>query len=180
MRRGAALLLALAGLVLLGAAPPAVAHSALIGSDPRDGAILATGPEQVSMTFSEPVRAGFSDVTVIGPDGRQWQAAEPSADGAVVSIPVQPLGRAGEYTVGYRVLSADSHPVQGSISFTLTRPGPGAASSALSTTPDGGDSAPAAGAGDRDGRTPVWPWVAGAGVLLVLGVLAALRVARSS
>lgn len=181
MRRlGAPLLLA--GLLLLGAAPPATAHAALIGSDPRDGASLATAPQALSLTFSEAIQAGFSEVTVVGPGGRQWQSAEPSAGGAVVTVPVRPLGPAGEYTVGYRVLSADSHPVQGSISFTLTQPGPGAsqAPSPAPAAPGGGDSAPAAGAGDADGGAPVWPWVVGAGALLVLGILAALRVGRSS
>lgn len=160
-------LLALAALVLLAGAGPASAHSGLIDSDPADGASMSTGPQQVNLTFSDAVQAGFSDVTVVGPDGRQWQAAEPSEDGAVVSVPVRPLGPAGEYTIGYRVLSADSHPVQGSISFTLTRPGPG-------------DTAPAA-AEDTEtgGSTPVWPWLVGAGVLLVLGGVAALRIGRS-
>lgn len=181
------MLLALAGLSLLAGAGPAFAHSALIGSDPRNGAVMATGPQQVNLTFSESVQAGFSDVTVVGPDGRQWQAAEPSVDGAVVSVPVRSLGPAGEYTVGYRVLSADSHPVQGSISFTLTEPGPGAtapAPPAETSAPARGDGAivPTAGAEDAaeaGGGTPVWPWLAGAGVLLLLGVAAALRVGRS-
>lgn len=179
-------LLMLAGIGLLAGVGPASAHTALIGSDPADGASLAAGPQRVSLTFSEPVQPGFSVVTVVGPDGRQWQAAEPTVDGAVVSVPVRPLGPAGEYTVGYRVLSADSHPVQGSISVTLTRPGPAAATP--SSAPAGSDTAapdtaapdaaPAGDAGDGSAGTPVWPWLVGAGVLVVLGVAAALRVGR--
>lgn len=172
--RRALVLLTLAGLVLLAGAGPASAHSALIDSDPADGASMATGPQRVDLTFSDAVQAGFSEVTVIGPDNRQWQAAAPSEDGAVVSVPVRPLGRAGEYTIGYRVLSADSHPVQGSISFTLTRPGPGDTAPADAAPPASAD-VPAS---DGEG-TPVWPWLVGAGVLLVLGVVAALRVGRS-
>lgn len=172
-------LLALAGIGLLAAAGPASAHAALIGSDPAAGASMAAGPQQVSLTFSEPVQPGFTVVTVVGPDGRQWQAAEPTADGAVVSVPVRPLGPAGEYTIGYRVLSADSHPVQGSISFTLTEPGP-AAAAAPSAAPAPADAAPAAtdSPAAAGGGAPIWPWLVGAGVLLVLGVVAALRFSR--
>ncbi len=180
-------MLALAGLALLAGAGPAFAHAGLISSDPRDGASVATGPQLVDLTFSEAVQGGFSDVTVIGPGGRQWQAAEPSEDGPVVSVPVRPLGPAGEYTVGYRVLSTDSHPVQGSISFTLTQPGPGDTAPAGAASPadpsaGGADSTPAAGAGtpaETGEDPPVWPWLVGAGVLLALGAFAALRVGRS-
>lgn len=186
MVRRAATLVALACLALLAGAGPSFAHAGLISSKPADGAGMATGPQQVDLTFSETVQTGFSDVTVVGPDGRQWQAAAPSGDGAVVSVPVRPLGPAGEYTVGYRVLSADSHAVQGSISFTLTEPGPGdaPADAEAPAAPQAGgtDSTPAAGAGslaETGGEPPVWPWLVGAGVLVALGVFAALRVGRS-
>ncbi|MQA15675.1 MAG: copper resistance protein CopC [Pseudonocardiaceae bacterium] len=182
MRR-IALLLALIGIGLLAGAGPASAHAALIGSDPPEGASLASGPQRVSLTFSQSVQTGFSEVTVVGPNGEQWQAGEPVDDGAVVSVPVRPLGPAGEYTIGYRVLSADSHPVQGSVRFTLTEPGSAAAAPAAPTStapPDGaaGDTA-ARDAAAGDGGAPVWPWLVGAGVLVALGVVAALRVGRA-
>lgn len=184
---------ALVAVALLGGAGTAAAHSALVGSDPADGASLAAGPARVALTFSEPVQPGFTAVTVVGPDGSQWQAGPPAEDGAVVTVPVRPLGPAGEYTVGYRVLSADSHPVQGAVDFTLTAPGPAAVNTPTPAVP-----APAAGVPDDQGRTPVgepaatpaapaadsadtpvWPWLVGAAVLLAAGVAVALRLGRS-
>lgn len=175
--------LALAGVALVGGAQAAWAHSALVGSDPADGSSTATGPATVALRFNEAVQPGFTTVTVVGPDGRQWQGGPPTEDGSVVTVPVQPLGPAGDYTVGYRVLSVDSHPVQGSVRFTLTEPGLG---TAAAPAPSGASGAATAGeptaapADPQDGGVPVWPWIVGAVVLLAAGVAAALRLGRSS
>lgn len=175
-------LLALVGLALLGSAGPAVAHNELIGSDPPDGATLATSPSQVSLTFDLPLRPGFSTVTVTGPHSSQWQAGPPAEAGAVVSAPVRALGPAGQYTIAYQVLSADGHPVRGAVRFTLTTPGSGiaAASPAQSGTDRPGPAASGPAAAGPAGTSPVWPWLVGGGALLVAGVVVALRVGRST
>lgn len=182
MRRAVALLVA-AGLALLISTGTAAAHNSLIASDPPDGASLASGPARVSLTFDLPVQPGFTTVTVTGPDGNQWQEGTPTEDGAVVSVPVRPLGPIGEYLIGYQVLGSDSHTVQGAVRFVLTAPGTG------TPTPQAG--APQAGApqasdGSTPGQpthtsrsTPVWPFLAGVGVLLVVGVVVALRIGRA-
>lgn len=159
-----------------GAGHAAAAHNVLISSDPAEGATLATSPARISLTFDLPVQPGFTTVTLTGPDGNQWQAGAPVEDGAVVTAPVRELGPAGEYTIGYQVLSADSHPVRGAVRFTLTTPGTGTAAAppASAASPTG---SPAGQAGATS--TPVWPWLAGAGVLLAAGVVVALRVGRS-
>ena len=171
-------LFALLGLALLISAGPshaAAAHNVLIGSDPAEGAQLATGPARISLIFDLPVQPGFTTVTVTGPDGNQWQAGPPVEDGTVVTAPVRQLGPAGEYTIGYQVLSADSHPVRGAVHFTLSTPGGGTAASPPASAPTRtGNPAGAAAA------TPVSPWLAGAGVLLAAGVVVALRVGRST
>ncbi|MGH8574102.1 MAG: copper resistance CopC family protein, partial [Gammaproteobacteria bacterium] len=143
-----------------------------------DGARLATGPARVSLTFDLPVQPGFTTVTVTGPDGNHWQAGPPAEDGAVVSAPVRALGPAGEYLIGYQVLSADSHPVRGVVRFTLTTPGTGTAAPPPDTATGTTGAAPAG--QSEAGGTPVWPWLAGAGVLLAAGVVVALRVGRSA
>ncbi|HLU60438.1 MAG TPA: copper resistance protein CopC, partial [Pseudonocardia sp.] len=87
--------------------------------------------------------------------------------------------------IGYRVVSADGHPVSGEVSFTLTTPGPGAGAEAPASAP-ASEPAPAAappaeggGAGGENGGTPIWPWILGAVVLVGGGVVAALRLGRS-
>ncbi|MBG0818231.1 copper resistance CopC family protein [Planomonospora sp. ID82291] len=126
MRRSLTVLL-LACAALLGAVTPAQAHNVLIGSDPKDGAAIAAGPERITLTFDQPARQGFAQITLTGPDGTRWEEGRTAVDGAEVSVGARPLGPAGEYVVGYRILSSDGHPVSGTVAFTLTAPGPGSA-----------------------------------------------------
>jgi methionine-rich copper-binding protein CopC len=191
--RAVAVTLICAVALLVGAAP-AFAHTRLQSSDPADGTSLGAGPQRVSLTFNEPMQSGFATLTVIGPDSRPYQSGEVTANGGTVSIAVAPLGPAGRYEVGYRVVSEDGHPVTGAIAFTLTAPGPAAAtttaapaaapSSALaapaSATPAPTSAAPApvAASTDDDGGMPVWPWIVGGVVLIGVGAAAALRLGR--
>jgi copper resistance protein C len=171
-----ALVVTLLGIVgMLAAAAPAFAHSQLEGSDPADGASLDAGPPRITLTFNEDMPPGFDVVTVVGPDGKVWQNGEVTTSGPTVSVPVAPLGPAGRYQVGYRVVSADGHPVQGRTSFTLTKAGSGTAPA--QPAPTTGPAAAAAPA-DSGGGTPVWPWIVGAVVLVGAGVTAALRLGR--
>ncbi|MBW0119024.1 copper resistance CopC family protein, partial [Pseudonocardia abyssalis] len=105
----------LCGFALLLGTGVASAHTRLIGSDPADGTTLDAGPARVSLEFNETMQADFSTITVVGPDGTQFQTGEVTADGGAVGIGVSPLGAAGVYEIGYRVISEDGHPVTGSV-----------------------------------------------------------------
>ncbi len=141
----------------------ASAHAARVSTDPADNASVSTGPTHVSAVFNEELQTTFAAMTVVGPDGNLWSSGQPQVHGAVVSVGVRPLGPTGTYTANYRVTSADGHVVSGSWSFRLTTPGTG--------TPG-----PMADATDTSsGGIPIWPFVAGA-VVLVGG--AALWAAR--
>ena len=113
------LLLVVCTLVTVGLAGPALAHTTLIGSDPADGAVLTAAPTTVTLTFDDPL-ADFEPVlTVTGPDGVTYQSGSPTVDGTRLSNAVNALPVAGTYTVAYRVVSDDGHPVEGTVSFTL-------------------------------------------------------------
>lgn len=172
--RALALALVAAALLLLGAGP-AAAHTRLTGSDPADGASLATAPDTVALTFNEEMQAEFSTVTVVGPDGVAYQTGTVQAAGGTVTAAVLPLGPAGRYEIGYRVVSDDGHPVAGSVAFTLTAAGPGAAVAPTTAAPQ---PAPAAAGPAEPASAPVWPWVLGAVVLVGGGAVAALRLGR--
>lgn len=183
-RRLRAAALALATLVaLLVTATPASAHNQLIESDPADGVSLDEAPDRVTLTFDQPVQRGAGEgvnqIAVTGPDGGQWTKGDVQVDGTSVTAPLHPLGPAGEYVIGFRVLSADGHPVSEELRFTLTSHGPGG------DTPPGGqtaapsaanaDEAPSADDGDSGDGIPVWVWIVAAVVLLGAGVTVALR-----
>ncbi|HVL85131.1 MAG TPA: copper resistance CopC family protein [Pseudonocardia sp.] len=168
-------LAAATGFALLLGATPALAHTQLVGTDPADGASLDTGPEQVTLTFNEDIPAEFSTITVVGPDGGEYQTGPVTASGNAVSTAVGPLGPAGPYEIGFRVVSDDGHPVTGSVTFTLTAPGPAAGAAPTGAPPVAPAPPPAA----EDAGMPAWPWIAGAAVLVVAGVGTALRLGRS-
>jgi methionine-rich copper-binding protein CopC len=164
-------LLGLLGLVLfglVGLAGPAYAHNQLVSSNPANEASLETGPSTVELVFDQAVQGSqeLNTVVVIGPGDTQWQGGAPSVSGTTVSAPVRELGPAGEYRIGYQILSADGHPVRGEVTFTLTRAGTGAPAEITAPAPDTGSS---------DGGVPVWVWIGGAVVLVAVGVVAAMR-----
>ncbi|MFD8499606.1 copper resistance CopC family protein [Amycolatopsis sp. NPDC059657] len=160
--------LAAAALLLLTMTPPAGAHSVLLSSSPPKESSVATSPAEVTLEFNEPLEPGFTELVVIGPDSvSHWEAAPPHVSGATVSAPVRTLGSIGQYSVRYRVISADGHPVSGAFGFTLTVAGGGA---------------PAEVAGHQqatpiDRGFPLWPWISGMIALLITGGLVANRLA---
>ncbi|MEV4245915.1 copper resistance CopC family protein [Streptosporangium canum] len=168
---------------LLGVVTPAQAHNVLIGSDPKDGAQLATGPEKITLTFDQPVRQGFAQISVTGPDGSRWEDGKTAVDSKEVGVGVRPLGPAGQYVVGYRILSSDGHPVAGKITFTLTAAGPGTASQpapdSSAAAPQAPDlSAQAAEAAQNGGAGMAVLWIAAALVVLGGATVVALRRTR--
>ncbi|MFD8863220.1 copper resistance protein CopC [Streptomyces sp. NPDC059590] len=112
-------LLICAAPVAVATAPPAAAHTGLTGSAPDDGATVATSPARVSLSFNDPMDARYSRVAVTGASGRSVTTGAPKVDGRTVSQALTAELPAGRYTVGYRVISADGHPVSGSYTFTV-------------------------------------------------------------
>jgi copper transport protein len=108
--------------VLLVPASPAFAHAALVGSTPAPGSVIGTSPTEIVVTFSEAITAVTGRVQVLDPDGKRISGT-PSVSGATLRIPVRRAGQPlGTYLVSYRVISADSHPVGGAITFSVGAP----------------------------------------------------------
>lgn len=110
--------LALAGVLAFTA--PAFAHSQTLETSPESGATLAILPDSVTITLDEkPMDLGHA-LVVTGPDGVAVSDPEPIITGHSISAPIIADGPAGEYKVGYRVVSSDGHVVTGSYTFTVT------------------------------------------------------------
>ncbi|MFJ6987198.1 MULTISPECIES: copper resistance protein CopC [unclassified Streptomyces] len=114
------LLLPAAALTLPATAPPAAAHTGLDARSPASGATLAGPPPSVTLTFTDAMTQRYARVAVTGPDGTSAATGDPAVRGRTVTLPLDPAAPAGRYTVGYRVVSADGHPVAGSYTFTVT------------------------------------------------------------
>ncbi len=164
-------------LALLAAAPQAFAHNTLTGSDPKEGAKVDVAPDKVTLTFDQEVQSGdVNQVVVNGPDGGQWARGPVKVDGTEVTRALGELGPAGEYTIGFRVLSADGHPVTREIPFTLTTAGDGAPAETPTTQQEApGDTADSQ---EPGAVIPTWVWILSAVVLLGVGIWLALRQGR--
>ncbi|MFF7797488.1 copper resistance CopC/CopD family protein [Streptomyces olivaceus] len=116
---------ALLVLLLLGGAGPASAHAALVSADPEDGAVLQRAPGHVTLAFSESVGLRDDSFRVLDPGGHRVRTGDTGhADGRSETARVALPGGLGEgtYTVAWRVVSADSHPVSGAFTFSVGTP----------------------------------------------------------
>lgn len=113
-------LLSVVGLAL--GAGPALAHAGLESSDPADGAVLDTPPDQILLTFSEPPDLTLSTLGMLDATGAEVPLHDPEVvpgeSGRQVALtPMATLGD-GVYTVTFRVVSrTDGHLTAGSIAF---------------------------------------------------------------
>lgn len=110
----------LAGLVLLVAgAGPASAHAALVGSDPADGSTQASAPTTVTLTFNEPI-GNPAYLAVTAPDGTKVSVTDIRAVDQEVTATVADVDQKGRYSAAYRVVSADGHPVAGTLTYDVS------------------------------------------------------------
>lgn len=165
------------------AAPAAQAHSTLVGTTPEQGATVETSPESVEVVFNEEISSDFAMLTVMS-DGEDVAEGDPEVEGDTISVAVPSL-EAGTYTVGYRVVSADGHPVQGSWEFTVGG-GAGSATEAPGAEADATESSTGENAGssndqpaDADDSTEAADEAdeGGINVFAAIGILAVLAIA---
>jgi copper transport protein len=111
------LVLALGGLALGGLAREAAAHAVLAESAPADGAAVATSPPEIRLVFNEPVTP--IAVRLLDASGDAVAGVAVQAVDRTVTLRLGGTLPAGSYIVSYRVTSADSHAVAGSIVFAV-------------------------------------------------------------
>jgi copper resistance protein C len=160
-------------------ASPAMAHDQLVETSPADAAVVDTAPVEVTLRFTEEVMNISSQVIVRGPTGEVLADTEAVVSGSLVSAPL-PAGLAnGSYTVAWRVVSGDGHPIEGTLGFTIaasadpaapvaplaTPTSPGAPLASSTPVPTSGTATEAADAGSMTGPSTIG---------IVLGLLAAV------
>ncbi|GAA2809334.1 copper resistance protein CopC [Kitasatospora paracochleata] len=125
-RLGALLAVLGAALALvLGGASTASAHATLVRTDPAQNSVVPNAPDAVTLTFSEDVSLPGDSVRVLDPAGKPVDNGNSThvdgkADTARVTLR---SGLAnGTYTVAWRVVSEDSHPIGGAFTFSIGAP----------------------------------------------------------
>lgn len=117
-------LLALPAVLLGTAASPAAAHDVLESTEPADGAVLTAAPEQVVLTFSAEQAGVGAEVVVTGPGDTSWSEGVAAVAGSTVTQALADGMPDGAYTVSWRSVAQDGHPVTGSFGFTVASPEP--------------------------------------------------------
>ncbi len=115
-------------LALVGGSTAAQAHDQLDATSPADGSTVAAVPTKVTLTMSNTPATIGSQINVMDASGTNWSDGGVQVLDNVATQPLKPGAPAGKYTVSWRLVSSDSHPVEGG--FTFTAAAAGAAGSA--------------------------------------------------
>lgn len=101
----------------------AYAHTRFEGADPAPGEAVEEPPARIRIWFNQQVDVLPDAIVVTGPDGARVDADDAAVDPADRRAIVATLraGQAGVYTVRWRVVSADGHPVSGSYEYEVVR-----------------------------------------------------------
>ncbi|NUR85236.1 MAG: copper resistance protein CopC [Nonomuraea sp.] len=160
----AALTASLAALFVFGTAGPALAHDSLKSSDPAKGSTV-TSLDEVKLDFTSSVK--LPTVLVRDAGGAAFQTGSPELDGTTVRQALKDTLPGGKYTVAYRVVSSDGHPIEGEIPFTVkaAAAAPSPAGSAVSDADAGSSQAPVKKEEAAAPSFPVWLIIAIGGLI---------------
>lgn len=103
----------------------ASAHAVLEHTTPSDGAVVPQAPARVVLRFGEAVTVPAGGVRVYDRQLHQVQqgrTGHPNGDDHRVGVRLAAKLPAGTYTVTWRAISADSHPVSGGFRFSIRHP----------------------------------------------------------
>lgn len=118
-----ALAVLIAVLTVLGTATSASAHATLVSTDPAEGAVLPEAPSEVTFSFDEPVQLVPDGLLAFDAEGKRVDL-EPKASGVEVTGELPGDLARGTYVITWRVVSADGHPIAGSLTFHVGAPSP--------------------------------------------------------
>lgn len=112
-------MLLVAAFFVVSIAVPAAAHTDLVSSDPQEGQTLTTSPDTIRLTFGEDLLTAGDRLVAEDADGASVDLGPSSVKGAVLSADWPTTAGAGQYTVSYRAVAEDGHPLEGRITFQI-------------------------------------------------------------
>ncbi len=127
-------------LLVVGAAAPASAHATLVATDPAEGDVLDRVPDVVTFTFDESVTLPADAVQAFDAAGDPVES-DSTSSGTEITTDLPDRLDDGTYVVVWRAVSADGHPIAGSLSFSIGAPSPEVAAPKVPASDGGGDQA---------------------------------------
>lgn len=109
--------------MLLSSGGPASAHAQLVSANPKAKSTVYVLPTQVKLMFSDDLidLDGGNQIQVTDPKGKRIDNGASNLLGNQLSIALKKATLLGRYSVTYRVLSEDGHPVSSTYTFTLAK-----------------------------------------------------------
>lgn len=132
--RGFARILAVfvvAVVTLLGGQVAAQAHDSLDSTLPANGSSVEAMPAKITITMSNTPAALGAQIQIIDGTGADWSQGEVSVLDNAATIKTKGGAPAGNYTVKWRLVSSDSHPVEGQFTFVAKTAAAGSAGGAV-------------------------------------------------
>ena len=186
----------------LAIAAPASAHTALVASSPAEGATVAELAE-VSLEFTEELLGIGNELAMVAPDGTSTLLEILEVTSIITAAVPDGAMAPGGNVLRYRVVSADGHPIEGTIAFTYapdvpsppasaspsatpstpaTAPGTASASATPASSATAASSpSPSATAVSPTSGVPGWGWILGvAGAAAVAATVVMLARGRGS
>ena len=111
----------LAGAATVAVASPALAHDELVGTnlvESEDGQV-----EAFTLSFSNSIIEVGTEVVVTAPDGSDAKDGAPAVSGPDVTQKLRADLDPGEYSVAWRVVSSDGHPIDGAFAIDVREGG---------------------------------------------------------
>jgi methionine-rich copper-binding protein CopC len=117
-----AIFLLITFLTSFGGMSSAFAHAEIVSSNPASGSVLVEGPESITLSWSEEITTEASQIRVIDSFGvAQTSELKLSVieDRTTAVLTLSERLPAGNWSITWRVVSADGHLVGGLIPFTV-------------------------------------------------------------
>lgn len=116
--------LIIAAIGVLAGAPTASAHAELLSSFPGNQELLVDAPTEIALQFTEPVDPIEPGIRLVDADGDDIEigAVDRSAGADRMRASIPSTLDDGTYVVAWQALSADSHRIRGSFTFSVGVP----------------------------------------------------------
>jgi len=172
-------------------AAAAQAHDTLESTNPAANSVVGSVPGKIGLTFSNTPIAIGSVIPVVDATGTDQADGQVSIVDNHVTQPVKSEAPAGNYTVTWRVVSSDGHPIEGTFTFTAgsgntsgdssasNSPAAAATASPASTSPATASpsaASPSAASASSSGGLPTELVMAGVVALILIAGFVALAI----
>ncbi|MCY7861886.1 copper resistance CopC/CopD family protein [Bacillus haynesii] len=100
----------------------AFAHAYIVNSTPAENQELKKAPAEIKIEFNEAIQKGFHSITVRNSSGERVDSGKTEIDpqnAKIMTVKLKPKLKDDIYSAEWRAVSADGHPVSGTIPFSI-------------------------------------------------------------